>query len=76
MESLSNPDHSLEYIAIKVGVSCDRIVFLKKFYNTYSGGSVVELREAAIVNRLSAEELHAIFIHVGQSIFLKSKKRK
>jgi len=76
MKSSPNSECSLEFIAIKVGVSCDRISFLKKFYDKYRGGSLAVLREAALVNKLNTQELHAIFILVGPSLLLNSRKQK
>lgn len=70
MKSISNNDLSFEFVARKVGVREHRIPFLKKFYESHCDG-LVELRDAAIVNGFSGEELHAIFIYVGQAIYLK-----
>jgi hypothetical protein len=73
MKTTSNPEFSFEAVAKRVGVSSNRVTFLKKFYDTYSD-NLVMLREAAIVNRLSGKELHAVLIFIGQSIYLKTRK--
>lgn len=66
---------NFEAIAERVGVHQTRIPFLKDFFEKH-GKDLVKLRDQAVVEKLNGEELHALFIYVGQSIHFNVEQRK